>query len=160
MPVSEEPSSTYLKQFLHEVELHTPKPQADGKAPQNPPANLNKKCHCTRNALPRSNVRWRYDEVTHLWARSSISLPEKHTSVSFRILNGYFKRISPLKLQETIRGISGHYLQHFLQHETLLFCTMNSDGATSNFIAIQYKVIVLATDLNKDISKHPSKAGA
>lgn len=36
---------------------------------------------------------------------------------------------------------------------------MNSDGAASDFIAIQHKVIVLATDLGKEMKKHLSKAG-
>lgn len=55
-----------------------------------------------------------------------------------------------LNLQESIRGICRCYLQHFLQHETLLLCIVNSDGATSNLIAIQHKVVVLATDLQRD----------
>lgn len=56
-PASGELQSTYLKRFLHEVELQTPKPQADGKAPQNPPAKLRKKHHWTSNALSTSNAR-------------------------------------------------------------------------------------------------------
>lgn len=36
---------------------------------------------------------------------------------------------------------------------------MNSDGAASDFIAIQHKVVVLATDLGKEMKKHLSKAG-
>lgn len=39
-PASVELQITYLKQFLREVELQIPKPQSDGKAPQNPPAKL------------------------------------------------------------------------------------------------------------------------
>lgn len=64
-----------------------------------------------------------------------------------------------LNLQESVRGICRCYLQHFLQHKTLLFCTVNSDGATSNFIAIQHKVIVLATDLQRDRDRHLGEAG-
>lgn len=37
-PASAKLQSTYLMQFLHEVELQTPEPEVDGKAPQNPPA--------------------------------------------------------------------------------------------------------------------------
>lgn len=52
------------------------------------------------------------------------------------------------------------YLQHFLQHKTLLLRIMNSDGATSNFTAIQHKVIMLATNLGKETNKHLRKAGS
>lgn len=64
-----------------------------------------------------------------------------------------------LNLQESGRGICRRYLQHFLQHKTLLFCIVNSDGATSDLIAIEHKVVVLATDLQRHRDRHLGEAG-
>ena len=107
-----------------------------------------------------ATLRWRYDEVTHHSVLTVMFLYLRITECFFQNLKWIFKLISPLNFQENVKDICRCYLQHFLQHKTLLFCTMNSDGATSNFIAIQHKVIVLATNLQTATSKYLSKAGA